>query len=213
MTMYADPYMIENALFALIPALTSGIPSALLGIASYVLTAMALYTIAVRRGVSKAWLSWIPGLNVWIVGSLSDQYRYVVKGQYKSKRKILLILKLLTILLWICAAIVALGVAIDITGTLRYGTHVNSMLRMVSGPVLGILGLALPIAGLSVASAVIYFMALYDIYVSLDPDNSILFIVLSILFRVTKPFFLFFNRNKEQGMPPRKPEPETAQSL
>ena len=32
-------------------------------------------------------------------------------------------------------------------------------------------------------------------------------IVLSILFRVTKPVFLFINRNKDGGMPPRREVP------
>lgn len=50
-------------------------------------------------------------------------------------------------------------------------------------------------------------MALYDIYVSMDPGNSVLFTVLSILFRVTKPVFLFINRNKDGGMPPRREVP------
>ena len=30
------------------------------------------------------------------------------------------------------------------------------------------------------------------------------YVVLSILFGITEPFFLFFNRNKDKGMPPRK---------
>ena len=34
-----------------------------------------------------------------------------------------------------------------------------------------------------------------------------LFTVLSILFRVTKPVFLFINRNKDGGMPPRREVP------
>ena len=61
-----------------------------LGIVVYVLQALALYTIAQRRGIKKAWLAWIPLVNVWILGSLSDQYQYVVKRQVKNKRKILL---------------------------------------------------------------------------------------------------------------------------
>ena len=92
MVFHADSYMMEELLFGLIPVLTSAVPSLLVGIASYVLTSLALYTLASRRGIRKAWLSWVPVLNVWIVGSLSDQYRYVVKGQVKSKRKILLTL-------------------------------------------------------------------------------------------------------------------------
>ena len=64
--------------------------------------------------------------------------------------------------------------------------------------------------GIGIAVAIIYYMALYDIYKSMDPANCVLFLVLSILFGVTQPFFLFFNRNKELGMPPRKQNPAFA---
>ena len=206
MVFHADPYLMEELIFALIPVLTSGIPSALLGIASYVLTSMALYSLASRRGIGKAWLSWVPVLNVWIVGSLSDQYRYVVKGQYKSKRKILLILKLVSAV-FVLAALIAGGFLVaDVARTMMYGVRMEAVLRQLLGPVLGIAGLVLPILGLAIASAVVYFMALYDIFVSMDPANGVMFLVLSILFQVTEPFFLFFNREKDKGMPPRRPE-------
>ena len=71
----------------------------------------------------------------------------------------------------------------------------------------GVLGLYLPLVGVAIAYAVIYYMALYDIFKSLDPGNCVLFLVLSIVFSVTEPFFLFFNRNKDGGMPPRRPDP------
>ena len=206
MTIHADMYMMEELIFALIPVLTSGIPSALLGIASYVLTSMALYSLATRRGIGKAWLSWVPVLNVWIVGSLSDQYRYVVKGQYKSKRKILLILKLVSAVFVVAAVIAGVFLAADVAKTMMYGVRMETVMRQILGPVLGIAGLVLPIFGLSVVSAVVYFMALYDIYMSMDPANGVMFLVLSILFRVTEPFFLFFNREKDKGMPPRREE-------
>ncbi len=207
MALHPDMYMIQERIFALIPALVSGIPGTLLNIASYVLTSMALYTLATRRGITKAWLSWIPLLNVWIIGSLSDQYRYVVKGQFKSKRKILLILNLLNLLCIVCAAIVGIGVAIDLAGSFVYGMHEEALMRLIMGPALGIAGLALPLVGLSIACAVFRYMALYDIYTSMDPNNSVMFLVLSILFGITEPFFLFFSRNKDEGMPPRKQEP------
>ena len=47
-------------------------------------------------------------------------------------------------------------------------------------------------------------MAIYDVYRSLDPKNSVMYLVLSIVFPVTEPCFLFFNRNKDAGMPPRR---------
>jgi len=86
------------------------------------------------------------------------------------------------------------------------GADESRMLEAVLGPVVGIVGMSLPVMGISIAFLVIRYMALYDIYRSMDPVNCVLFLVLSILFSVTEPFFLFFNRNKDLGMPPRRQE-------
>ena len=58
-----------------------------LSVACYVLEALSLYTIAQRRGIRKPWLAWIPVVNVWIVGSISDQYQYVVNRRIQNRRK------------------------------------------------------------------------------------------------------------------------------
>ena len=73
----------------------------LLSIAGYALTALALYAIAKRRGLKNPWLAWIPVADCWLLGSLSDQYRYVVKGEHRSKRKILLFFRVLITIMWI----------------------------------------------------------------------------------------------------------------
>ena len=78
-----------GALVTIIDLITSSI-SFLLSVGTYVLTALGLYTIAQRRGINKPWLAWIPVVNVWTLGCISDQYRYVVKGEKKSKRKVLI---------------------------------------------------------------------------------------------------------------------------
>ena len=205
MNFHIDAYMEEAAM--LLPFLTSAFPSTLLGIATYVLSSLALYTLATRRGIDKAWLSWVPVLNVWIIGSLSDQYRYVVKGQYKSKRKILLILNLVNAVAALILMIVAVGVTVELTTGAIYGVRGNELWNSVLGSALGATGLALTMGGISIAAAVIRYMALYDIYVSMDPANSVLFLVLSIIFNVTEAFFLFFSRNKDDGMPPRREAP------
>ena len=205
MNFHIDAYMEEAAM--LLPFLTSAFPSTLLGIATYVLSSMALYTLATRRGIDKAWLSWVPVLNVWIIGSLSDQYRYVVKGQYKSKRKILLILNLVNAVAALILMIVAVGVTVELTTGAIYGVRGNELWNSVLGSALGATGLALTMGGISIAAAVIRYMALYDIYVSMDPANSVLFLVLSIIFNVTEAFFLFFSRNRDDGMPPRREAP------
>lgn len=189
--------------------IASGFPVTVLNIASYVLTGLALYTLAQRRGIRQGWLAWVPIFNCWLIGSLSDQYRYVVRGQIKSKRKWLLVLNII-----LCGLIVALfSCAIAAAVNLAMGFRGEMM-----GIVIAVAALGLALGLLSIVNAVIYFMALSDIYRSMDPENSSLFLVLSILFNVTEAFFLFFNRNKDLGMPPRKdqiltPDPEPYEYL
>lgn len=203
---YEYAYMLEEGL-GLLTGLFSGIPSFAIGIASYVLTSLALYALAKRRGINHPWLSWIPLVNAWIVGSLSDQYRYVVKGQVKSKRKVLLTLNIIIAALTSAIVVIAIGLVFNAVSGAMSGMREQVILNQMVGPALGIVGLALPLAGVGIAAAVVRYMALYDVYTSCDPGNNVLFLVMSIVFSVTEPFFLFFNRNKDLGMPPRRQEP------
>ena len=188
-------YVFEEELLMLLPGLISGIPSGLFGIAAYILTAIAIYTISRRRGLRKPWLAWVPVINCWLLGSLSDQYQYVVKGENKSKRKWLIVLNVLKAVLWLLLIILAIVAA---------GMLIVDDTREMIGMVIALLGLILPFMAVIIAFCVIRYMALYDVYRSLDPANAVLYLVLSILFSPTEPFFLFFNREKDQGMPPRK---------
>lgn len=201
-------YLMEDIMESgMISALFSWIPSSLMSIAAYVLTAMGLYTVARRRGLNRPWLAWIPVVNCWILGSLSDQYRYVVKGEIKSKRKVLLVLRILSAVIGTAMIGVCIAMVVNLTGGIMKGVDEDTMLRTVLGPLVSILGLCLPLMGVAIAFAVIRYIALYDIYRSMDPVNCTLFTVLSILVSITEPFFLFFNRNKDLGMPPRREEP------
>ena len=118
---YSYAYEVEEFInFGLVPVLMSGVPSFLLNVAVYVLTALAVYTVAKRRGLSNPWLAWIPVADSWLLGSISDQYRYVVKGENRSKRKILLTLRILATVCGI--AMFCLGIAVVanvISGAIR----------------------------------------------------------------------------------------------
>ena len=200
-------YHAEELMEVIVSALLSTVPSMLFGIVSYVLTALALYTIAKRRGLNKPWLAWIPVVDVWLLGSLSDQYQYVVRGRNRSKRKSLLVLGILSFVLGIAVIILAISLLTQLVLAAMQGVSEEYLLDLIMGPLLSMLGLCLPMAGIGIAYTILYYMALYDVYKSLDPSNCVLYLVLSILISVTLPFFLFFNRNKDGGMPPRKQEP------
>ena len=203
----------EDQLLMFLPGLISGVPTGLFGVAAYILTALAIYTISRRRGLSKPWLAWIPIINCWLLGSLSDQYRYVVKGENKSKRKWLIILRILKAVLVFAISAFVISMVGSVVKASYYGGYLEGDFLDMLAPVLTMLGFALPYAGITIAFCVVRYIALYDVYRSLDPDNAVLYLVLSILFSPTEPFFLFFNREKDLGMPPRKqPVYETAEN-
>ena len=194
---------VENSLGATI--LLNLFPSAI-SLAAFVLTGFGLYAIAKRRGIHNPWLSWIPVANCWIIGCLSDQYRYVVKGEVRNKRKALLTLNIINVLLGL--AIVVFAVVVLVRAFAAATTGGQPAFNEILGSIFGVGILFLPFAGVSIAITVIHYMATYDIYTSCDPQNNVLFLVLSIFFPVLESVFMFFSRKKDEGMPPRRQEPQ-----
>lgn len=205
------PYMTDFFPASVVGALGGMFPSAALGIASYVLSSLALYTLAQRRGLRNPWLAWIPVIKVWLLGSLSDQYRYVARGQNCSKRKSLLVLSILSGLAGAAICVMAAVMVVNLVIGMMGGVSEAFLFNRIDGQLFGIIGLVAPLAAVAIARAVIYYMALSDVYKSMDPANCTVFLVLSILFGVTEPFFLFFSRNKDLGMPPRRETVYTSQ--
>lgn len=204
------PYMSDMFPIGVMMGVLEGLfTPAVLGVAAYVLSSMALYTMAQRRGIHKPWLAWIPVVKVWILGSLSDQYRYVARGEVRSKRKSLIALSILSGVLALLMMGTALSATLKLVVAFLSGGSSNYAMHALSGRLMTLVGLVLPMAAVTIAKIVVYFLALSDVYKSMDPANSTVFLVLSIIFNVTEPFFLFFNRNKDLGMPPRRDGTET----
>ena len=178
------------------------------GIALYVLRALGLYSIAKRRGINHPWMSWVPVLDLWVVGCISDQYQYVVNGKVRNKRKWLLGLSIAMAVLYIVFAVL-IGVAVfGAVGGMTGSMSDNQLVATLLGPVMGLVFGLIPLVGIAIAVMAIRYVAMYDLYTSCSPQNNILFLVLSIFFTVTEPFFLFFIRNKDEGMPPRRQQPQ-----
>ena len=195
-----------GSLVTIIDLITSSI-SFLLSVGTYVLTALGLYTIAQRRGINKPWLAWIPVVNVWTLGCISDQYRYVVKGEKKSKRKVLIGLNIAQAVCVLVFFVLMIVMIVDVAGMAMANPSEQEIITAVLGSMGGMLLMFIPMVGISLATTIITYMALYDVYTSCDPKNNVTFLVLSILFSITQPFFIFFSRKKDLGMPPRRPDP------
>ena len=204
---YEHMHMMEDALENVT---ITGNFGGIVAIASYVFCALALYTIAQRREIKKAWLAWVPVLNVWILGSISDQYRYVVKGEVRSKRKVLLTLNIINFILgWAAVIKVIVTIVMFAFGRIDLNNEMEVIRLALSSLVWFI-----PVAILGIVSLIFRIMALYDVYTSCDPANNVLYLVLSLIpaiNQVTQPLFLFLCRDKDDGMPPRRQNPENYQ--
>jgi len=174
----------------------------LVGTAQYVLQSVGLYSIAKRRGIHNPWLAWIPVGSSWMIGCISDQYQYVVKGKIRNKRKALLVLNILSAII----SVVFIVCYAVLMGSL-FGSMEGPEAFYALAPVLLSMVFALVAVGISVAMTVIMYIALYDLYVSCDPGNGVLFLILGIIFNIAQPLLIFICRNKDIGMPPRKPQP------
>ena len=185
------------ALFYLIYFLVMGGIS----IVAYVFQSVSMYSIANRRGIKNPWLSWVPLGNLWMLGCISDQYRYVAKGQVKNKRKSLLILGIVMSLLAVVTLVIEMVVMI---GALDAQFMSDSEMAAMMVGLIIMLVVCLALLAVAVAVTVIQYMALYDLFVSCDPNNGVLFLVLSILISMAMPICMFICRKKDGGMPPRK---------
>lgn len=194
---YGDEYIIEEMMagfgFAFLGMLAVFLLVVLMvGIALYVLRSIGLYSIAKRRGIRNAWLAWIPVGYYWIEGSISDQYQYVVKGRQTNRRKVLVIAAIADALVSIAVTASRVALMISGGGELAFANGITAAVSVLAGFTVGI------------ALLVFHYVSMYDLYTSVSPQNNVLFLVLSILFRFTEPFFVFFCRRSDAGMPPRR---------
>ena len=165
-----------------------------LSLVQYIFQSLGLYTIAKRRGISKPWLAWVPVGNVWIMGCISDQYQYVARGLNKNKR---------TLLMWLnVIMVVLLGLYTAFVVTMIIAQENGDY--MMTGA-LGIMLLALVMFAVSVWYSILVYMAQFDLFRSAEPDNAVLYLVLSILIGgIVNAILVFICRNKDGGMPPRR---------
>ena len=168
-------------------------------VVAYIFNGKSLSAIARRRGIEKPWLAWVPVGADWLLGCISDQYRYVVHGQERNARGKLLKLGIIgasgtMIVSFIAGIVVGLGF-----------TEASEEVMLV--PALLLILLCYALLAVLAVYLVAYYKAMFDLYRSCDPKKSLVFLLVSIFVTYPGPFFLFACRNKDLGMPPRQ-EPE-----
>ncbi len=168
----------------------------ILGIIFYIFSSIGLYTIAKRRGIRGAGWAWVPLGNLWILGSIADQYDFITRHVKKKQRHLLL---------WLSIAIIILILIITPT---FIAFLINAAQRSFSsfstdaflGTVVVMLICYIALLALAIISSVFTYISYYKLFKSCTPNNAVVFLVLSIFFSFLIPFFVFSCRNKDEGL-------------
>ena len=168
----------EYTNLGLLGILGENLPSMMVNLAIYIFTALALYTIARRRGIHNPWLAWVPIANAWLLGCIADHFRYQVRKETKCRRKVLLGLEIAVnaLAMVILGLFVKLLMDIFAIGLENLETLSEDALAQMVGTVMGsalpILLLSLPLLVVAIVYTVFYFIALHDVYESCAPENA-----------------------------------------
>ena len=166
------------------------------GIIAYILTGKSLSAIARRRGIEKPWLAWVPVGCDWLLGCISDQYRYVTFGEESNRRGkllrynigLLIILVVVMVLAFASAFLAVAGISEDAALLVGMAIFIPYFVMIP----------------LIVVYQILYYKSYFDLFRSSDPDKSLVYLLVSIFATFTLPFFLYSCRNKDLGMPPRR---------
>ena len=164
----------------------------IMNIIPFVLTAIGYFCIARRRKIKSAWIAFVPVVNLWVLGSISDHYQWRVNGTHRRFRIWLPAAAacMMVLVVLIVAGISAIPIDRFVDFETGAGVLLLSFLFMFEG---------LLCVGLLMAFMALRFAVLYDLYRSSLVKHSAIFLLLSIFAAVTEPFLIFYCRNKDHG--------------
>ncbi len=148
---------------------------------NYILQAIALYSLAKNRNIKGAWLAWIPVLNAYTLGAISD-YHDKSRGLNRAWRKTLLITRLLGPGMFLVTYLVLIVVimAIGVSGEMF---AMRDFVVGLGGIAVIIFAYLLIIAAALIISVYQYgtFVCLYKIYDIVVPTKAVKYFIISLI--------------------------------
>lgn len=161
----------------------------LLGLVPYILGGIGMMTMAKRCSVPWYGLAWVPIGNLYVLGALADFYAWNGKGKVTRSRVVLPAVAGVVFVLSL--AMVVLAVLADL---------------VEPGLMIWLLVLLLLMVAVSIAFSVLYYIAHYKVFQLFDPNNAVVFLILSIFIQILPGIFLFVCRNKPFSVSGPQPE-------
>lgn len=167
----------------------------IIGIVCYIFQSLGLYKMAKALEFSSPWMAWVPLLNTYTLGKIGSKY---VKNDGRPSAKFggwLLGLE-------IAMVVVVIGMIGSIISMIPAAIAMEEL--GMEGPSTAFMGgfasfilTYLAMIGIAIAFSIVNYIALWRVYSIFDNSNATVFLVLSIIFGITMPFFLFAMRNNE----------------
>ena len=163
-----------------------------LGIAGYIMNAIAIKRIASKRLISGSWLAWVPILNSWVLGRIADEYDEK-NGIKRRWGVVLLLLSLIT----------TGGILVSYVGMFSSGIDMAMQMESVSegignmaGAFIGSYVLLLLAAIVASAKNGCDMVCLYKVFESTVPEKAIKYFLVSLLVPLGKSICLLRCRNQ-----------------
>lgn len=166
-------------------------------VVAYIFEARGFSAIAKNRGIAPHWLAWIPGANIWLIGSIADHYDRTVYGRDRKWRKVIIGMAIgtvvfATLISFVYIIITAVGAAegiFDDRGMAIFAL-IYSLIALLS----------------TIPMLVIEYIVYYKVMASCAGAKAKGFIVLAIFVPFALPFLIFSMRNKTEGLAPKAEE-------
>lgn len=182
--------------------------SLLIGLALYLLESIGVYKMAKSAEIKNPWLAFIPVANGWVFGTIAEKYKK--KNGTKSAR-FGIILPVLEGIVLIEAIALTIFTVISIKEITGYALDaVNTSSEMAPEQFMSLIPVIIlyfALMAVSIAYAVVFFIALWRVYSSFDKPNATLYIVLSVVFTISVPIILFIIRNRKPEFDPHNNVP------
>ncbi len=163
-----------------------------IGIVVYVFQSIGLYKMAKNLGLAHPWMAWVPFLNTYTFGKIGSSY---IKKDGTPSAKFGGWLLGLEIAMAVALSVMIGALIAAIPGVIGMSMGNSTPTQALIGSIVTILISAFAISAVSVAYCVIYYIALWRMYAVFDNSNATIFLILSIIFPITTPFFIFAIRN------------------
>ncbi len=163
-----------------------------IGIASYVMTSLSLYTLADRRQIKNPWLAWIPIANYWIVGSLADDYDE--KNGIKRKWRVALLVLCIVYFVVFIVMYIALMIRVVLM-TIQSGYGEPELTGLIGTLVIAYI-LLIVMTTFALVLSICYYICLYKIFESTVPEKALTYLLLTFFVPLAGPICLMQCRKK-----------------